>query len=412
MICLSDRFQQSEFSKNMKPIAFYKNVIFFFTLTMFGSCAEASRFALDGQNGALLAYVQDSSEAVSSAGNLPGFRFSGIVQGIITGTVELKLNDEILPMSANGSFQFATSITQNKSYQLSVASAPSSHSCKIYSGATENPSGSASVDVSDLVVYCTTILINGKVAGNTINIKEDGTALNFDIALSGPHGPGDPVTHIALSTTATIDHFNPGPESFDTNFANPDSATVHASDLVPANQNDFGDKEHTLTVTATPIGLNLSFTIKILDNDRRIQSISRMSGGNMQYGGGAFGVYGADSACAGYGNFTSRALVGAASRVPGTSEWPIKPNTKYYNFNTLSAIATSDNNGLIPYATLFNATGDSPVNFWSGFNTNWTVNSNNCADWTDNSSGFGLAGDGATSVSCMTGNRLTLCIEQ
>lgn len=412
MICLLDRFQQSECSKTMKPVSFYKNIIFFFTLIALASCAEANRFALDGQSGALLAYVQDTSEFASSGGNLPGFRFSGIIQGIKTGTVELKLNDEILPMSANGSFQFATSVTQNKSYQLAVATAPSGHSCKIFADSTENPSGIASADVSNLVVYCTTILINGKFKGDTIDIKEDGTALNFDIALSGPHGPGDPVTHIGLSTSATIDHFSPGPETFDTNFANPDSVSVRASDLTPANSGDFGNKSYTLTVTAAPINLSLDFTIRILDNDRRVRQITRMSGGNMQYGGAALGVQGADSACSADAGFISKALVGVASRVPGNADWPILPNTRYYNYDTLNPIATSDANGVIPYATLYGSTAIGAVNFWSGFNTNWTVNANNCNDWTNGSSGTGLAGDASTNVACTTGNRYTLCIEQ
>ncbi|TGN01357.1 hypothetical protein [Leptospira yasudae] len=397
----------------MKPIAFYKYTIILLLILFFVACAEASRFALDGQTGALISIVEDASESASLGGNSPGFRIGGTVQGLKSGTVQLKLNDEILPVSANGAFQFNSSVAQNKNYQISVASAAANHSCKVYSDTTENPSGTATANVSNLIVYCTTILINGKVAGDTIEIKEDGTALNVQISLSGPWGPNDPVTHIGLSTNATIDHFSPGPENFDTNFANPDTVSVTASDLTPANVSDFGDKVHTLAVTATPIGLSLSFTMKILDNDRRVREVVRNSGGNLQYGGAAFGVDGADSSCSANAGFTSKALLGVASRVPGSAGWPIKPNTRYYNYDTLNAIATSNGSGLIPYATIYGSTANPANNFWSGFLTNWAVdNTQNCGDWTNNATGTGLSGDGTTGYSCTTAPRLILCIEQ
>ncbi|WP_205275419.1 DUF1554 domain-containing protein [Leptospira ainazelensis] len=380
------------------------------------TCAQANRFSLDGPSGALITLVQEVAEnasiSSSAVSSVPAFQFSGTLQGLKSGTVQIQLNEEILPVSANGGFQFANRVPQNKTYQLSVNSSAPNHSCKIYSDTTENPSGSVVSDVSNLVVYCSTVLINGKIPGDTIEIKENGTALNFDVSLSGPTGPNDPVAHVGLSTTATIDHFSPGPENYDMNFANPDSISVIASDLTPSAASDYFDKTYTLNVAVTPSNLAVSFTIKILNNDKRIVSVTRPSAGNMQYGGGSFGINGGDSACIGYSGISSKILAGVATRVPGNADWPIAKNTKYYRADNNAFIATSDNNGYMAYNTLYNSTGDAPANFWSGFNTDWTISPNNCDDWTNSASGNGLAGDGSTLIPCTTGNKLSLCIEQ
>ncbi|AOP35337.1 hypothetical protein A0128_16715 [Leptospira tipperaryensis] len=397
----------------MKRISFYKLILFIFSLSALFSCAQAERFSLDGPSGALITIVQKTVEtSVSSAASSSGFQFSGTLQGLKSGTVQIQLNNEILPISANGGFQFANRVSQNQTYQLSVNSSASNHSCKIYSGTTENPSGNVSTDVSNLVVYCSTIVINGKIPGETIEIKEDGTALSFDVSLSGPTGPNDPVAHVSLSTTATIDHFNPGPDNYDMNFANPDSVSVTASDLTPAGASDYFDQTYALNVSVTPSNLAVSFNLKILNNDKRIAAVTRASAGNMQYGGNAFGINGGDSGCTGYAGITSKILAGVAARIPGNSDWPIAKNTKYYRADNNAFIATSDNNGLIAYNTLYNSTGVPPANFWSGFNTNWTVNANNCSDWTNSATGNGLAGDASTLIPCTTGNKYSLCIEQ
>ncbi|MBM9579293.1 DUF1554 domain-containing protein [Leptospira sp. 201903070] len=400
----------------MRRISFYNFALFLSLLSALTACAQADRFSLDGPNGALITLVQEVAEtaSISSASVItPGFQFSGTVQGLKSGTVQIQLNDEILPVSANGGFQFANRVLQNKTYQLRVNSSAPNHSCKIYSDTTENPSGSVVSDVSNLVVYCSTVLINGKIPGETIEIKEDGTALNFDVSLSGPTGPNDPVAHVGLSTSATIDHFSPGPENYDMNFANPDSISVIASDLTPTGASDYFDQIYTLNVAVTPSNLAVSFNLKILNNDKKIGSISRAAAGNMQYGGSHLGIFGGDAACSGEVGFISKVLAGVAIRIPGNAAaWPIAKNTKYYRADNNAFIATSDNNGLIPYNTLYNSTGNPPADFWSGFNTDWTISANNCNDWADNTSGNGLAGDASTLIPCTTGFKRYLCIEQ
>ncbi|TGK26380.1 DUF1554 domain-containing protein [Leptospira stimsonii] len=398
----------------MKRISYYNAILSIFLLSVFISCAQAERFSLDGPSGALMTIVQDVSESssASASSTTSGFQFSGVLQGLVSGTVQIRLNDEILSLSGNSGFQFANRIPQNQAYQLSVKFSAPDHSCKIFLGTTENPSGIASSDVSNLVVYCSTVVINGKIPGETIEIKEDGTALNFDISLSGPSGPNDPVAHVGLSTTATIDHFSPGPESYDMNFANPDSVTVTASDLAPSGLSDYYDQTYALNAIVTPSNLAVSFTLKIINNDKRIASVTRPSAGNMQYGGNDFGINGGDSGCSGYAGFTSKILAGVATRVPGNADWPIAKNTKYYRADNNAFIAMSDSNGLIAYNTLYNSTGNPASNFWSGFNTDWTINANNCSDWTNNATGNGLAGDASTLIPCTTGNKLSLCIER
>ncbi len=397
----------------MKRISFYKVILSIFLLSVWISCAQAERFSLDGPSGALMTIVQEVAESssASASSTTSGFQFSGVLQGLVSGTVQIRLNDEILSLSGNSGFQFANRIPQNQAYQLSVKSPAPDHSCKIFLGTTENPSGTASSDVSNLVVYCSTVVINGKIPGETIEINEDGTALDFDISLSGPTGPNDPVAHVGLATTATIDHFNPGPESYDMNFANPDSVTVTASDLTPTGASDYFDQIYTLNVAVTPSNLAVSFNLKILNNDKKIGSISRASAGNMQYGGSHVSIFGGDAACSWEVGFYSKILAGVATRVPGNADWPIAKNTKYYRADNNAFIAMSDNNGLIPYNTLYNSTGNPASDFWSGFNTNWTINVN-CDDWTNNATGFGLAGDGSTQIPCTTGFKRYLCIER
>ncbi|TGM53210.1 DUF1554 domain-containing protein [Leptospira adleri] len=397
----------------MKRISFYIFSAYVFFLSALISCAQAERFSLDGPSGALITIVQEVAETAASSSSAAnsGFQFGGVLQGLVSGTVEVQLNGEVLALSGNSGFQFANRIPKNQAYQLSVKTSAPNHSCKIFSDTTENPSGNATSDVSNLIVYCSTVVINGKIPGDTVSVKEDGTALNFDISLSGPTGPNDPVAHVALSTTAAINHFSPGPESYDMNFANPDSVSVTATDLTPAGSSDYFDQTYALDVAVTPSNLAVSFTLKIINNDKRIGTITRASAGNMQYGALNLGINGGDSACSADVGFSSKILAGVAARVPGNADWPIAKNTKYYRADNNAFIATSDNNGLIAYNTLYTSTGNPASDFWSGFNTNWTVNVN-CSDWTDNATGNGLAGDGSTLIPCTTGFKRLLCIER
>ncbi|MDV6235459.1 DUF1554 domain-containing protein [Leptospira ellisii] len=362
---------------------------------------------MDGPSGALITFIQDIGESNS----ISSFRFGGNVRGLQSGTVELRLNQEVLPISANGSFQFTGSVFQNQAYSLSVQSSANYHVCRIFSGQTENPAGTTTADLLDLEVYCVTVLINSETVADPISIKEDGTALNVNVSLSAPIDPADSVAHVGLSTTAPIDHFNPGPDMYDMNFANPDSASVTATDSVPTVVTDYYDRTYTLNVTVAPIGLSLPFTIKILDNDKMINKITRLSG-NMQYGGATFGVNGADSACNSDAGIISKALLGVPSRVPGAPDWPIAPNTNYYFYGTNVLIATSDNNGNVSYNSVFTSGGIAASDYWSGFNSDWTVGANNCSGWTDGGGGVtGLAGDGVTNVPCNAINRPILCIQ-
>ncbi|TGK45134.1 DUF1554 domain-containing protein [Leptospira gomenensis] len=392
----------------MQIVSFYKYSLLIFLSASVFSCAEAKRFSLDGPGGALITIAQDVGESYS----IPSFRFGGNVRGLISGTVALRLNEEVLPVSANGSFQFTGSLFQNQNYSLSIQSSANDHVCRIFSGQVENPAGTTATDVLDLEVYCVTVLINSKTVADPISVKEDGTALNLNIALSGPIDSTDSVAHVGLSTTATINHFNPGPDTYDMNFANPDSVSVTATDAVPTAVTDYYDRTFTLNVTVAPIGLSLPFTIKLVDNDKMIREVVRISGGNLQYGGAAFGIQGADSSCNSSASFFSKALVGAPGRIPGSPDWPIAKNTNYYYYGTNVLVGTSDNNGVLSFSTLYGSTGVSAVDLWSGFNSDWSLNASNCNDWTNNMSGFGLAGDGVSNIPCTTGTRYILCIQQ
>ncbi|WP_165783805.1 DUF1554 domain-containing protein [Leptospira ellisii] len=75
-------------------------------------------------------------------------------------------------------------------------------------------------------------------------------------------------------------------------------------------------------------------------------------------------------------------------------------------------IATSDNNGNVSYNSVFTSGGIAASDYWSGFNSDWTVGANNCSGWTDGGGGVtGLAGDGVTNVPCNAINRPILCIQ-
>ena len=61
-------------------------------------------------------------------------------------------------------------------------------------------------------------------------------------------------------------------------------------------------------------------------------------------------------------------------------DWVLLPSTQYFMgaYGAESTFATTDANGLFMFPTAMFGTG---LNFWLGLNTDWTNNTNNCANW-------------------------------
>ncbi len=126
-------------------------------------------------------------------------------------------------------------------------------------------------------------------------------------------------------------------------------------------------------------------------------------------------------------------LVDSGTRVATTSgtdgtgqlNWVLTANTSYYlgtggSPPYTSLVFTTNSYGTFTFGTLTTAFSGSGT-FWTGLNTDWTTNADNCSNWTNDTAGFngryGVGGaTGATSISSTTDTcatqRQLICVQQ
>jgi hypothetical protein len=128
------------------------------------------------------------------------FTIGGTLSGLAAGeTVTLQDNGkDNLPVNANGSFTFATSIASGGTYAVTVFSAPTNpaQTCVVTAG-----SGTATANVTGVTVTCTTnpvsATIGGTISGlvaNTSVILQDNGGDSLTITANGPFTFKTPVT--------------------------------------------------------------------------------------------------------------------------------------------------------------------------------------------------------------------------
>ncbi len=186
-----------------------------------------------------------------------------------------------------------------------------------------------------------------------------------------------------------------------------------------------------------------------LDNDRLIWMTDKTYRGNFNATSSMNSI---DASCgasaldtnapSNVSSVTYRALIGHplfrvattnGTNATGQNGWVLLPNTEYYLKTGGGSIHTTllfktDANGLFSFGTLSNAfSGSGADTFWTGFNSNWTIDSTgHCGNWSDRDSfgQYGVGGStGTTSIttgvgatsSCheSTGDlRKLLCVQQ
>ncbi|HEB76618.1 MAG TPA: hypothetical protein ENJ04_09725, partial [Nitrospirae bacterium] len=102
------------------------------------------------------------------------YTVGGKVIGLV-GTVSLQLNgDELLDVTADGSFAFATRLGNGASYTVTVATQPSNQTCTVINGSGTVPGA----DVTGILVFCSadTYTVGGTVSGlsGTLTLQNNG----------------------------------------------------------------------------------------------------------------------------------------------------------------------------------------------------------------------------------------------
>ncbi|NCN11145.1 MAG: DUF1554 domain-containing protein [Leptospira sp.] len=131
--------------------------------------------------------------------------------------------------------------------------------------------------------------------------------------------------------------------------------------------------------------------INNLDNDKVVWVITSPKNPNFNVG-----LTQADSYCNDAGDAnkpswgTYKALVGTASRNP-SSGWILLPSTRYFlktgSAPYTTALFQTNSSSIYNSASLSNAFGPGGDTYWSGFNSDWTVATNNCVNFTQNDAG-------------------------
>lgn len=96
---------------------------------------------------------------------------------------------------------------------------------------------------------------------------------------------------------------------------------------------------------------------------------------------------------------TYKALIGATSRQPPSTDWPLHASTAYVQSDGVTSIGTTTAGSVFTFPVT-NPLGTLFVNVRTGLNANMTVSANNCTDWTSASNGV----LGTYGVSSLTGS--------
>lgn len=117
---------------------------------------------------------------------------------------------------------------------------------------------------------------------------------------------------------------------------------------------------------------------------------------NSQYLGGT-GILGFDNMCnsdfnnPGDGS-SYKALVGAVTRQPPSTDWPLKALTNYFQIDGTTLVATTNASGVFTFP-MTNPMALPFQNVWTGLSSAMTVSANNCLNWTSSSiSDLGIYG--------------------
>jgi len=148
-------------------------------------------------------------------GTPPTVTVGGTISGL-AGTVELQNNSDALTVSANGAFQFGTSLSVGSPYSVSVKTQPANQVCQVAAGS--GTTGTS--NVTNIAVTCVTN------APNTFSVSGEVTGLTGSVVLTNTAGSG----HSEDLTLGTNSHF-----TFPTPIATGDSYAVTVK-TQPANQ--------------------------------------------------------------------------------------------------------------------------------------------------------------------------------
>ncbi len=148
------------------------------------------------------------------------------------------------------------------------------------------------------------------------------------------------------------------------------------------------------------------------------------------YNGSLGGVSGADNKCMSdsnkpdsntykalivgdEGGQVTRSACSTANCGGGSSEnvnWVLKPNTTYYRSDGTTKIMTTNSSGIFVFGTLDNLFLNAPNGtWWTGLNSDWTTNSNNCSGWTSTSGNGIVGGIGITDSQAISGSSPIAC---
>jgi hypothetical protein len=284
------------------------------------------------------------------------------------------------------------------------------------------PTGNTNANSNSSTSTSTQVKISGLA-----NTMLEGSTMVLAISLSN-----QPTANITLSvSTSPSGQLNANLNSF--TFTNSNYSVAQTLNLTaPEDDSDTLDANITLTLQSTETGTQ-TYSIKILDNDRRIFVT------NSTYNGNLGGIAGADTKCQSdankpvspSGQIFKALIVDSIADLrspPNASnvDWVLKSNT-YYRRVDSTIIFLTNASGLFSFGSLTNAWSASITALaWTGVNTDWTPNANQCINtgsWLNNASGvngnYGTLNPATTSSQAISGgtsacNSLNylICVEQ
>lgn len=319
-------------------------------------------------NGTGVVSATVSNIQVTCSSSSQTYTLGGTVTGL-SGTVVLVNSDaQEVSVSSDGSFEFANALADGTPYSVSVQTQPSGQTCSV----SEASGIIDAANVSNVAVVC---------SADTFTVGGTASGLTGTVVLQNNGGDD-------LSVTSD------GSFTFSTPLA--DGAVYAVSILTQPS----GQLCEVTDAGGTISGANvIDVTVTCAD----VLIIYYTSG---NYGPGASGgftfnsIASADAKCMsdfaypGTGTYEallvdgiSRQACSTASCGTGSSEhidWVLQPNTTYVQSDGATVIGTTDSNGIFPFPLENNFTTFTSGSPWTGLETDWTNNINNCVLWASN----------------------------
>ncbi|PJZ56929.1 DUF1554 domain-containing protein [Leptospira barantonii] len=401
-----------------------RKIIILTSFILFYQCSQADKVQFDASKGlgsviqivateTVNAPVNNNQQTGGSGGGsgTSSFNYGGNISGLVSGSLTLTNGSSTVTLTPTspgisggaGTYQFSASLTGGSAYSTSITSFPSGLSCNIY-----NSSGSISAAVTDIDVYCYSVVLTSSL---TVVEGTTNSSNNISISLSHPPGP-NPAAGVAV----TYPSF---PTNLSVNSALPSTITTTATNRILSATNetgtpDFANESEVITAkvaqsAGSATNVSVTSDITITDNDKRMY-LAHIASGTGSLGGKA----GADTTCTSnkpaYITGSVGAMVGTSTRKPlptPSSDWPLKPLYTYYRDNTTTIIANSNSGAILPFSwsnKVSSAAGvtaafacpisSTACGYVTGMDNTWTVLSGqNCSNWTS----------GLSSVDGMTG---------